>query len=226
MWHFSLKIFKDLGFFEDLERTFKNLGKVNEVQWSSVFFVFPCHMMSGKLYTVLMKKFSTVTTATKSSKESATTVTHAKVLAEMVSPSQETNLTFPWFMVMHPGCGRVYFVERSSNKSQWSDPRQQGPPPIVHLPPVDVLSDLLGLVPSTVVCPDDQVHHMVPWVVSTRQKRMRQHWQGRPFRRKTRRIWGSGYLWRRDERFERGCFEVLIKIKIFEEKALNLFKKI
>jgi hypothetical protein len=43
---------------------------------------------------------------------------HAKVLSEMVSPSQETNLTFPWFMAMHPGAGRVYFVERSSNKSQ------------------------------------------------------------------------------------------------------------
>ena len=186
MWDFSLKIFKDLGFFEDLERTFKNLGKVNEVQWSSVFFVFPCHMMSGKLYTVLMQKFSTVTTTTKSAKESATTVAHAKVLAEMVSPSQETNLTFPWFMVMHPGCGRVYFVERSSNKSQWRDPRQQGPSPIVHLPPVDVLwallSELLDFVPPTVVWPDGQVHHMIPWGVSARQKRMTQHWQVRPFR--------------------------------------------
>ena len=80
-----------------------------------------------------MKKFSTGTetlrvfhverdtvtaVATKSAEEAEGAAARAKVLAEMVSPSQETNLTFPWFMAMHPGVGRVYFVERSSNKSQ------------------------------------------------------------------------------------------------------------
>ena len=49
--------------------------------------------------------------------------------------------------------------------------------------------------------------------MSTRQKRMIQHWLDRPFRYKTRRICGSGYLWRRDERFERGCFQTLLKNK-------------
>ena len=77
---------------------------------------------------------TTVTTVTKSGEETEEAVSHAKVLAEMVSPSEETNLTFPWFMTMHPGCGRVYFVDRSSNKS----------------------------VPTTVVWTDDQVQHMVP----------------------------------------------------------------
>ncbi len=91
-------------------------------------------MMPGKLCTLLMKKFSTGTetlrvfhverdtvaaVATKAAEEVVTVVARAKVIAEMVSPSQETNLTFPWFMVMHPVCGRVYFVERSSNKSQY-----------------------------------------------------------------------------------------------------------
>ena len=56
--------------------------------------------------------------ATKAAEEAEEAAARAKVLAEMVSPSQETNLTFPWFMAMHPGVGRVYFVERSSNKSQ------------------------------------------------------------------------------------------------------------
>ena len=54
--------------------------------------------------------------ATKTTEEAEEAV--VQVLPEMVSPSQETNLTFPWFIAMHPGCGRVYFVERSSNKSQ------------------------------------------------------------------------------------------------------------
>ena len=217
MWDFSSKIFKDLRFFKDLERTFKNLGKVNEVQWSSVIFVFPWHIIPGKLCTLLMKKISTGTetlrvfraerdaaavVATKATEEVATTAARVKVIVEMVSPSQETNLTFPWFMVLHPDCGRVYFIERSSSKSQWRDPRQQGPP----------------------LWTDGQVQHMVPWDVSTRQKWTRQHWQGRPFRYKTRRMWGRGYLWRREERFERGCFEVLIKIKILGKKH-RIFSK-
>ena len=200
MWDFSFKICKYLRVFNDLESTFDNLGKVNEVQWSSVFFVFPWHMMPGKLCTLLMKKspqaqrlfefsvqrglrlrLTRLRGTTKTTGETEETVVHGKVLDEMVSPSQETNLTFPWFIAMHPGCGRVYFVERSSNKSQWRDPRQQGPSPIVHLSPMDELSDLIGLVPPTVVWPDDQVQHTVPWGVSTRQKRMTQHWQVRPF---------------------------------------------
>ena len=89
--------------------------------------------MPGKLCTLLMKKIYTGTgtlrvfraegdvaapTATKSAEEAEEAAARAKVLAEMVSPSQETNLTFPWFMAMHPGCGRVYFVDHSSNKSQ------------------------------------------------------------------------------------------------------------
>ena len=89
---------------------------------------------------VFLTERDTVATATtKAAEEAEEAVTHAKVFAEMVSPSEVTNLTFPWFMAMHPGCGRVYFVDHSSNKSQWCDPRQQGPSPIVHLPPVDVL---------------------------------------------------------------------------------------
>ena len=94
-----------------------------------VIFVFPWHFCISLTYDAreklctLMKKIgeerdTTAASATKTAEEAATAVARAKVLAEMVSPSQETNLTFPWFMVMHPGCGRVYFVERSSNKSQ------------------------------------------------------------------------------------------------------------
>ena len=61
-----------------------------------------------------------VAAATKAAEETEEAAAHTEVLAEMVSPSQETNLTFPWFMAMHPGYGRVYFVERSSNKSRLS----------------------------------------------------------------------------------------------------------
>ncbi len=133
-------------------------------------------MMTGKLCTLLMKKYSVVTetlrvfraertataaAATKVEEEAATAAAHSKVIAEMVSPSQENNLTFPWFMTVHPDYGHVYFVECSSNDSRWTDPRQQGPSPIVHLSPVGVLSDLLCLVPPTVVWSDDQVQDMV-----------------------------------------------------------------
>ena len=114
--------------------------------------------------------------------ESETATTHDKVITEMVSPSQDTNPDFPWFMTVDPTTSRPFYVKCESMESQWPDPRQQDPPPIVILPVIDVPSDLLGLVAQTVVWPDGQIQHILPLGVSTRQERMREHRQSRPIR--------------------------------------------
>ena len=54
-------------------------------------------------------------------------------------------------MSIDPVTEHVYYVEYELYVSQWHDPRQQGPSPLVILPPVDVLANLLDLVPATVV---------------------------------------------------------------------------
>ena len=59
------------------------------------------------------------------------------------------------------GIEHVYYVERESYVSQWHDPRQQGPPPLVILPPVDVLADVLGTAAPTVVWPNGEIQHML-----------------------------------------------------------------
>ena len=92
----------------------------------------------------------------------AAAAAHAAALEVMVSPSGHTNPGFPWFMAIDPATGHAYYVERQSGVVQWRDPRQQGPPPLVVLPPVDVLNDLLGLVAPTVVWPNGEVKHMLP----------------------------------------------------------------
>jgi hypothetical protein len=87
---------------------------------------------------------------------------HAAALEVMVSPSEDTNPGLPWFMAIDPATGHAYYVERRPGVVQWPDPSKQCPPPLVVLPPVNVLNDLLGLAAPTVVWPNGEVQHMRP----------------------------------------------------------------
>ena len=73
--------------------------------------------------TEILRVFHTVRVAacadTPTSVEAAVTVTaHDHVLVVMVSPSEDTNLDFPWFMVVDPDTNRYYYVQCESYKSQ------------------------------------------------------------------------------------------------------------
>ena len=90
----------------------------------------------------------------------AVVAVHTVVLVVMVSPFEDTR-GFPWFMTMDSTTRYVDYVEHKSAVTQCRDPRQQVPPPLVILPPVDVLDDVLVLVPPTMVLPDDQAQHRI-----------------------------------------------------------------
>ncbi len=90
-------------------------------------------MMTKKLCILLIKKVFAVTetrrvfrtertvatvVTTKSVEESETATTHDKVITEMVSPSQDTNPDFPWFMTVDPTTSRPFYVKCESMESQ------------------------------------------------------------------------------------------------------------
>ena len=66
----------------------------------------------------LTSSTSTLATTTKAAVETTTASAHSDAHTVMVSPSEDTNLDFPWFMAIESITEHVYYVERESYTSQ------------------------------------------------------------------------------------------------------------